>query len=88
MRGVLGPRPCASSAFGAPGPPASALVALGASVSGVEALLGTRWLFRCAVVVVAALTADPRRVWVETTEALPKDRRYFVASVAALEPVR
>lgn len=37
-------------------------------------------------VVVVALTGDPQRVWVETREPLPKDRRKFIASTGALEP--
>lgn len=46
--------------------------------------MGSTWLCAGEPVRVVALTDDRGRVWVETTDAHPGDRRYFPALLGAL----
>lgn len=49
-----------------------------------EAPVDSTWAVAGEPVVVVALTGDPHRVWVETREVHPKDRRRFIAATGAL----
>ena len=49
------------------------------------ALVNSTWAVSGECVVVVALTGHPSRVWVETGQTHPKDRRRFIAALGALK---